>query len=264
MAELTVRDLKLHAQRLGASGVDPEATTVVFLHGLVMDNLSSWYFTVANPVAQQAPVLLYDLRGHGKSDRPATGYTLSEMVADLAGLLDAADVRGRVVLVGNSYGGLLALAFALAHPARVAGLCLVEGHLGDEGFAEMMTSTLRLEGEERNRRIAESFANWLGRNSDRKRNRLAESAKALVHGTSIVEDLASTPPLSQNEIGTIQAPVLALYGENSDLRAKGEEGLATLPNGRVEILPGCTHSILWEATEEVRRRVVSFVQEVAA
>ena len=64
MAEVEVRGLKLHVQRLGEGG-----RPVVFLHGLVMDNLSSWYFTVANPVAQQRSVLLYDLRGHGRSGR---------------------------------------------------------------------------------------------------------------------------------------------------------------------------------------------------
>ena len=36
-----------------------------------MDNLSSFYFTLANPVAETADVVLYDLRGHGLSERPA-------------------------------------------------------------------------------------------------------------------------------------------------------------------------------------------------
>src|SRR5262249_1422787 len=80
MADITARDLSFHVQRLGS----PESTaTVVFLHGLVMDNLSSFYFTLANPVAALCDVILYDLRGHGMSTRPATGYTLKEMVADL-------------------------------------------------------------------------------------------------------------------------------------------------------------------------------------
>ena len=47
MAEVEVRGLDFHFLRLG--GGEP---TVVFLHGLVMDNLSSWYFTVANPMAR--------------------------------------------------------------------------------------------------------------------------------------------------------------------------------------------------------------------
>ena len=262
MADLVCRGVRLHVQQLGAPGLREGATPVVFLHGLVMDNLSSWYFTVANAVAQRAPVLLYDLRGHGKSERTATGYALSEMVADLDAVLTAAQVRRPAVLVGNSFGGLLALAFARAHPGRAAALCLVDAHFGDDQFGEQMAATLRLKGEERDRRIAESFKSWLGRNSQRKRSRLAETAQALVGGTTLVADLAATPPLPPAELAQIKVPVLALFGERSDLRALGEERLKALPLGRVEIVPGCTHSILWEATETVRRRVLAFVEEV--
>ena len=121
MAEVEANGLRFHVQRLGAG-----PRTVVFLHGLVMDNLSSWYFSVANSAAQQADVVLYDLRGHGRSERPSSGYGLDEMVTDLVGILDAQGIDGPVDLIGNSYGGLLALAFAFAHPERTGGLLLAE------------------------------------------------------------------------------------------------------------------------------------------
>ena len=50
MADVVCRGVRLHVQRLGAPD---RPVTAVFLHGLVMDNLSSWYFTVANPAAQR-------------------------------------------------------------------------------------------------------------------------------------------------------------------------------------------------------------------
>lgn len=262
MADLVCRGVRLHVQRLAAPSLPADARTAVFLHGLVMDNLSSWYFTIANAAAQRVRVLLYDLRGHGKSERPPRGYTLDDMVADLAALFDAAEILRPAVLIGNSFGGLLALAFARAQPARVAGLCLVDAHLGDERFGTEMAETLRLEGEERDRRIAQSFASWLGRHSERKRNRLADDAQALVHGTSLVEDVASTPPISAADLAKIDVPVLALYGERSDLWARAESLLPSLPRGRIEVLPGCSHSILWEATDEVRRRTLAFLEEI--
>lgn len=58
--------------------------------------------------------------------------------------------------------------------------------------------------------------------------------------------------------------MLALYGERSDLRRRAELRLAALPRCRVEVLAGCTHSILWEATDDVKRRVLAFLDEVAA
>ena len=64
MADLQLDDVRLHFQRLG----DPARPSVVFVHGLIMDNLASWYFTVANAVASSNDVILYDLRGHGLSE----------------------------------------------------------------------------------------------------------------------------------------------------------------------------------------------------
>jgi pimeloyl-ACP methyl ester carboxylesterase len=262
MSEVSARGLRFHVQRLGAGAAAPASRpVVVFLHGLVMDNLSSWFFTAAAPVAKHAEVVLYDLRGHGKSERPATGYGLADMVADLAAVLDALAIARPVVLVGNSFGGLLALAFAAAHPARAAGLVLVEGHFGDDGFAKQMAETLSLEGEECDRRIAESFSRWLGRHSQRKSNRLAETASALVKGTTLIADMASTAPLEPADLARVQAPVLGLYGETSDLRAGAEQAFRALPRARLEILAGCTHSILWEATSTVRDRILAFVAD---
>ena len=80
MAEVVARGLRFHVQHLG---VRPDGPLVVFVHGLVLDNLSSWYFTVAGEVAKRAEVLLYDLRGHGSSERPETGYGVADMVQDL-------------------------------------------------------------------------------------------------------------------------------------------------------------------------------------
>jgi pimeloyl-ACP methyl ester carboxylesterase len=259
MTDVLARGIRFHVQRIDDGA--PGRELVVFLHGLVMDNLSSWYFTVANQASRVADVLLYDLRGHGKSERTAAGYTLRDMTADLAAILDAVAPRRRVHLVGNSFGGLLALAFAREHAGRTASLALVDPHLGDEGFGEEMAATLSLEGEARDRRIAESFKDWLGRHSERKRTRLAETAKELVERTSLLADMRATRPLAAGDFASIEAPTVAIYGERSDLRARGETCLREMPRCRIVTVPGCTHSVLWEATDRVRDLVIDFVRK---
>jgi pimeloyl-ACP methyl ester carboxylesterase len=247
VADVVANGVRHHVQRLGTG-----ERTVVFLHGLVMDNLSSFYFTLANPVAEHANVMLYDLRGHGLSERPKVGYRVADFVADLDAL--TADLPP-IDLVGNSFGGLLALAFTTAHPARVRRLALIDAHTGTEGWAAQMTATLGLQGPARDEKIAASFQSWLGRHSERKRNRLADSAKALVEGTSLVADLRDSPALALD----LPHETLALYGEASDVRAHGEALAAKLPRCTFELFPGCSHSILWEATSAVRERVTRFV-----
>src|SRR5450432_1811304 len=152
------------------------------------------------------------------SERPATGYSVASLVADLAALLDALAVTRPVELVGNSFGGLVALAFAAAYPERVARLALIDAHTGTEGWAAQMTATLALKGDARDSKIAESFQSWLGRHSDRKRTRLAKSAEDLVERTSLVDDLRCSPALVWSKI---RCPTLALYGERSDVRSHG-------------------------------------------
>jgi pimeloyl-ACP methyl ester carboxylesterase len=258
MADVVANGLRFHVQRLGAG-----PPTVLFLHGLVMDNLSSFYFTFANPVAQHAEAVLVDLRGHGKSDRPPTGYALSDFTADVAALVEALALPGKVHLVGNSFGGLLALAYAAEHPERAASIVLMDGHLGMEGWADQMAATLSLKGEERDRQIAESFKHWLGRNSERKRSRLADNARALVEGTTLVADLRASPPLPAAAYKNIRCPVLALYGERSDLRTQAELLAQWMPKARLVIRPGATHSILWEATAWVKDQLLAWLEEHA-
>ncbi|HUB09004.1 MAG TPA: alpha/beta hydrolase [Myxococcales bacterium] len=256
MADVHANGVRLHVQRLGSG---PPA--VLFVHGLVMDNLSSFYFTLANPVAQAAEALLFDLRGHGKSERPPSGYAVADFVADLAGLVAALAPAGALHLVGNSFGGLLALAFAASHPGRAASLTLIDAHVGLPGWAEQMTATLELQGEARDRRIAEDFRHWLGRNSERKSSRLAETARALVEQTSLVEDLRRSPPLSSAALRALDLPVLALYGERSDRRADAEALRELVPQTRLVLRPGSTHSVLWEATPWVRGELLAWLAE---
>ncbi len=113
MAELTANGIRFNVVRLGPGDATPEAAAtatvprrpVVFLHGLIMDNLSSFYYTLAPGVAATTDTVLYDLRGHGRSERPLDGYRIEDGVDDLFAILDGLDITEPVHLVANSFGG---------------------------------------------------------------------------------------------------------------------------------------------------------------
>jgi pimeloyl-ACP methyl ester carboxylesterase len=259
MADTVVNGVRHFYQRIGLEGA---ARRVVFIHGLVMDNLSSWYFTVANEVALESDALLYDLRGHGRSETPPSGYRIEAFITDLAELIETVLGPGPVVLVGNSFGAQLAVRFAVRYPERVAGLALVDGHPGDPTWGPDLADQLSLRGEEADRQVEVRFSDWLGRHSHRKRARLADQASALLERSSLVDDLRVAPGLSPSDYASVEAPVLALYGDASEMFGAALPYIELMPHARLEVFPGRTHSLLWEETDAVRRRIVAFCRSL--
>lgn len=85
---------------------------------------ANWRLTIP-ALAQQCRVIAPDMVGFGFSQRPADmQYGLDTWVAQAIGLLDALDI-GCADIVGNSFGGALALALAIRHPQRVRRLVLM-------------------------------------------------------------------------------------------------------------------------------------------
>jgi len=69
-------------------------------------------------------VIVYDHRGHGRSDKPEGNYSVKTLANDLHTLTRKLDLR-KVTLVGHSMGGMTALLFALDHPNEISKLVLV-------------------------------------------------------------------------------------------------------------------------------------------
>ena len=99
-----------------------EGAGVVLVHGLYGSGNN--FRRHANWLAEHFRVLSPDLRNHGRSPHhPDMSYPA--MAADLAALLDAEGLD-QATLVGHSMGGKAAMALALTHPERVAGLVVVD------------------------------------------------------------------------------------------------------------------------------------------
>ena len=121
MPKIRVGGLNFHYWQSG------EGPDLVLVHGLG-GNLAGWHLTMVPELQQHYRVTTYDLRGHGRSDAPRSGYTTGDMAEDLCGLMDALNV-GPARIVGHSWGADVVLHFALLHPERASQLVLIEAAL---------------------------------------------------------------------------------------------------------------------------------------
>lgn len=243
MAEVLANGICLHVQRLSPPpGVPRSGKTIVLLHGLIIDDLSSYYFTLANPLAAAGhDVVLYDLRGHGHSERPSTGYSLDDNIADLNGLLTALGIDQPVRLVGNSFGGAIAIGMALQHPERVADVTMIEGHYADEGFGEEMAETLQLVSQGIHE---EKWRMWLSERGA-KTMKLARRGVSLIEETSIKQDLLATAPHSRASLRALRVPMLAVYGGASEMLERARELERMVAGMRLIVLPDLDHRVLF-------------------
>lgn len=97
--------------------------TIVFIHGYG-GNTTQWQYQL-NTFSLDNRVIALDLRGHGRSDQPSSGYEMPQTLTDIENALDVLGVTGKMVLVGHSFGGAVVSEFAITHPNRVEKLVLI-------------------------------------------------------------------------------------------------------------------------------------------
>ncbi|WP_340374529.1 alpha/beta hydrolase [Streptomyces sp. SS7] len=261
MAMVDTGAVRLHVQRLGPGGGRPADATVVLVHGLLTDSLASYYFTVAPAFAAAGlDVVMYDLRGHGRSGRPAEGYTLDDNIDDLAALLDRLGVSGPVHLVGNSYGGTVAFGYAARHPERAACVALIESEPATAAWARKLDGILRRVMTQLAHNEPDALA-WISAHRGHNTARLARGAARLARETTLGRDIPASRVLSADELAAVRCPVLAVYGGDSDLAEQAAWLERALPDCRTVIVPGHEHSVLVEASGTVGGHVLALVEQ---
>ncbi len=110
--------------RLSVIDVAPERPlyTIVMIHGFG-GYAMQWKYQL-QALSDTNRCIAIDLRGHGRSDKPLTDYTVDEVIADVEAVLAALGVDEPFVLMGHSFGGALATTFAHRFPERVSRLIL--------------------------------------------------------------------------------------------------------------------------------------------
>ncbi|QXI30011.1 alpha/beta fold hydrolase [Pseudomonas vanderleydeniana] len=99
-----------------------EGTPVLLVHGLGSSGLD-WELQV--PVlAERYRVIVVDIRGHGRSDKPRQRYSIAGFTADVVALIEHLEL-GPTHLVGLSMGGMIGFQLAVDRPRLLRSLCVV-------------------------------------------------------------------------------------------------------------------------------------------
>ena len=114
----TTPRLEISLRRSG----NPEGEKVVLLHGWAVHG--GMFQQLRSHLEDRFDLLVPDLRGHGDTEAPWDGYELDSLADDLAGLLDSEGIEEAHV-IGYSWGGFVALAFAERYPERLKRLGLL-------------------------------------------------------------------------------------------------------------------------------------------
>jgi pimeloyl-ACP methyl ester carboxylesterase len=261
MPSLATSEVKLNYLQFGSGD------RLVLIHGLGA-NLSFWYFGAARRLALTRSLLMYDLRGHGRSSMPEQGYGLHHMVRDLLALLDFLDID-RVDIAGHSFGGRVAIAFAALYPERVRNLVVADtqlrslqpsvrlsewGHwnrwkaeLESQGLSDLPSDDSLIS---HSLLVRLSHAHGNIANEGRKRISLRtrdmgdkglERWQQLMSHTSAGREFEDESPLVPSTLRTISVPTLLTFGKFSHCLPTADRLLDYLPNARLLVIPGAGH-----------------------
>ena len=239
---------------------------LVLLHGIGSRGVSWW--PVVDRLAARFRLVVPDLRGHGASAKPPTGYLLPDYASDLAALLEAFDLE-RPLLLGHSLGGLVALAWAAANPHRAAAIALEDTALRSQpetlaafdGWLALSAMPLA----EATAYFRREHPDW----SEADCRRRAESITGTARGVfaELRADSAANLAAAHDRLAplaAIRSPVLLIHGDPTAgsmvAPADAARLAATLPNARLVRIPGAGHGIHRDRPDDFLAAVVPFLE----
>lgn len=243
------------------------APCLILLHGI--GGAGDSWLPIADELANHFRLLIPDLRGHGSSDKPASGYLVPDYAQDLEGLLQAFEID-RPLLLGHSLGGLISFTWATDHPRKAAGIAIEDSPLRGgprvlprfEGWIAMN----QMAPEELAVRYASEHPNWS--KDDCHRRAEGMTSVALPVFTEMRD--ANLGPAQEDRINplkVIESPVLLVYGDletggmvvpDDAIRLESE-----LPVASAVRIPGASHSIHRDRPQELLEIVVPFLLRVS-
>jgi 3-oxoadipate enol-lactonase len=225
---------------------------VVLLHSALGDS-RLWHRQVA-ALAGRYEVVAPDLPGWGRSPLPTEPFSFVEVVD---ALLPAA-------LVGNSFGGEIALRTALAHPDRVSKLVLIDSGLPAWDWTEEMTSYFEAEGAaveacDLDAATEVNLQFWVKpehHDEVRPQQRHALELQTAHEEPDVL--WPEMPPLS-----SLTVPTLVVVGEDdkADFRAIAQHLAEEIPDADLAVVAGAGHLVGLDQPEELNALLLEFLED---
>jgi pimeloyl-ACP methyl ester carboxylesterase len=232
---------------------DPAGQTVVLIHGYT-DNARDWV-PLLPYLSPRFRLILVDIRGHGRSDKPECCYTRWDFAYDVKLLLDALGVE-RADVVGHSLGSFITQSFAESWPERARRVVLISSSGGPRAgsprkpaydYASQIRqlkepidpdSPFMIEWWSSPTPVDEEFI--------RRQRRDAAAIPlrvwlAVLDQGLVYEDLQRTLP-------RLKAPALLIWGSQDPIMEEEERQTLreALPQAQVKVFPGLGHNPIWE------------------
>jgi 3-oxoadipate enol-lactonase len=262
MPSVDASGTELHYLRAG------EGEPLLLIQGMSATHLT-WGRPFLDELEQSFDCIVFDNRGMGLSGPAEIPFTIADMAADTAGLLDALELDTAHV-VGISMGGMIAQELALAHPERIRTLTLGATYCGGPEGTLMAPEDLRMLGAamasgDRDRVFRAMWEINLSpgfREDDSRFAAFAEMGSALPAPQPVIlqQMRACGAHDTSERLGAIDLPTLVIHGDVDRLLGPGNgRQIASLIPARLEMLEGVGHMFWWEQP----RRSAELIREHA-
>ena len=255
---ITTYGAKIHYVEAGSGA------PVILIHGLA-DNVAIWD-PVIPALAARFRVIALDQIGFGRSDKPLLNYRVSTLVDFLDVFLTELKIE-RASPVGNSLGGWVAAAYALAHPERVERLVLSDA-AGYAALAKTMDSralrALRVASRDDIRYLGPLAFH------DKRFYQDVDTAfkERVTAGDSytvaqVLDSMIRGDDALDNKLQTLKQPTLVLWGREDKLipLSFGEQFHREIVNSRLRIIDNCGHMPQLECPNEFSAAVLKFFSD---
>jgi 3-oxoadipate enol-lactonase len=246
-----------------------EGPPVLLIHGLGYDRRG--WGPLATILAERFRVVVFDNRGVGESDAPPGPYSIPQMAADAAAILDYAQVE-RVHLVGTSLGGMIAQELALRRPERISALVLSSTTPGGAAAFPIPPPSAALYAafadEPSHENLRSVVENALSRQAVATKPALVEEIfrYRLAHPPRLESWLAQAAAGSGfsalAELPTLEVPTLVIHGADDNVVDPRNSTLLAqaIPGAELVLMPDTGHLGFWERPFDFAAAVGGFLE----